>query len=508
MFINIKALIVVLALAWPVWALAKPICLRFTAPEDFARRRGVWFVVTIIAFLSPSLWFYLLLAGPLIAWAGRKDSNPLALYLLLLFVAPPFEIRIPTVLIGELFAVTHPRVLGFLILLPAVLARFSGPAAPASARWNAFDTLLIAYALLQLVLFIPYETPTNTMRRGFLYLLDTYLVFFAFSRLLNSRQELADVMGALCLSAAIAAPMAIFESMRGWLLYAGIPEMWGNPNIFGWLFRSGSLRAQVNAGHSITLGYIFSIAMGFWMFLKVFQSSKKVNFAFFILLTGGLLVTYARGPWLMAVLTVVVAFVLGTRNAVEMMKVALVPVLVMIALVASPFASQFVDLLPFVGTAAQDSIDQRQQLAETSWRLIQENPWFGNPFVLLQMEDLRTGDGIIDLVNGYVQVALFYGLVGLALFLAVYVLALVKSYVTFRRAIVSGDAEMVWLGASLIACMVGSLFMMAAGGQLWLQWVSAAILVAYARLQVTAITAPERVAGISHVMRPKRAAAL
>jgi hypothetical protein len=41
---------------------------------------------------------------------------------------------------------------------------------------------------------------------------------------------------------------------------------------------------------------------------------------------------------------------------------------------------------------------------------------FGNPFVLLDMEELRTGDNIIDLVNAYAQVALFYGLVGLALF--------------------------------------------------------------------------------------------
>ncbi len=40
------------------------------------------------------------------------------------------------------------------------------------------------------------------MRRGFLFLLDTYLVFFAFSRLLNDRQQLADVMGGVVLLAA------------------------------------------------------------------------------------------------------------------------------------------------------------------------------------------------------------------------------------------------------------------------------------------------------------------
>jgi len=100
------------------------------------------------------------------------------------------------------------------------------------------------------------------------------------------------------------------------------------------------------------------------------------------------------------------------------------------------------------------------------------------------MEDLRTGDQIIDLVNGYAQVALFYGLVGLALFLAVFLGSLHKAYATFRQARNAGDDAMVWLGSSLIACLIASLFVMATSGQLYLQWISAALLVAYARMQV------------------------
>ena len=78
-------------------------------------------------------------------------------------------------------------------------------------RLSSLDLILLAYGLYQLVLFIPYESLTNTMRRGFLFLLDTYLVYFAFSRLLRDRQQLADTMGGLCLAAALFAPMAIFD---------------------------------------------------------------------------------------------------------------------------------------------------------------------------------------------------------------------------------------------------------------------------------------------------------
>src|ERR1700690_4555305 len=94
---SFKALIVVLAIAIVVFRMAKPIALRFSTEGDFARRRNVWFILTITAFLSPNFWVYALLAFPLFLWAGRKDSNPVAFYLLLLQVIPETGVDIPTV---------------------------------------------------------------------------------------------------------------------------------------------------------------------------------------------------------------------------------------------------------------------------------------------------------------------------------------------------------------------------------------------------------------------------
>jgi hypothetical protein len=507
MLLNAKALVVVLLCAIAVFAFARPLFLRFTAPGDYALRRNVWFILTIAAFLSPSFWIYVMVAMPVMAWAGYRDSNPTALYLFLYFVIPPVFIPIPTVLINQLFALSNARMMSFLILVPAVWRWLASLQRGERIRLNGLDYTLLAYGLLQLALFIPYESSTNTMRRGFLFLVDTYLVYFAFSRMIRDRHQLADTMGGLCLAAALFAPMAIFESLRGWLLYTGVSDVFGNANIFAWIFRGGSLRAQAATGHSITLGYIVALAIGFWMYLRETQPSKKVNTAFFLLLWLAMFFTYARGPWVMGVLLVVVAVALGSRNAVQMMKIAVVPSMVVLAILVSPFGSKFIDLLPFVGSAGAETITQRQALAETSWRLVQQNPWFGNPFVLLQMEDLRTGDQIIDLVNGYAQVALFYGLVGLALFLAVFLGSLHKAYATFRQARVAGDDAMVWLGASLIACLIASLFVMATSGQLYLQWITAALLVAYAGMQVVERPAPETaVVTRAGGFRPRRAA--
>jgi hypothetical protein len=484
MLLNAKALVVVLLCAIAVFVLAKPLFLRFTEPADFARRRNVWLILTVAAFLSPSFWIYVMIAMPVMAWAGYRDSNPTALYLFLYFVIPPVFIAIPTVLINQLFALSNARMMAFVILLPAVWRWLAAARHGERVQLNGLDYTLLAYGLLQLALFVPYESSTNTLRRGFLFLLDTYLVYFAFSRLLRDRQQLADTMGGLCLAAALFAPMAIFESLRGWLLYTGVSDVFGNANIFAWIFRGGSLRAQAATGHSITLGYIVGLAIGFWMYLRETQPSKKVNTGFFVLLWLAMFFTYARGPWVMGAMLVVIAVALGSRNAIQMMKIAVVPSLVALAIIVSPFGDKFIDLLPFVGSVGAETIAQRQALAETSWRLVQQNPWFGNPFVLLEMEDLRTGDQIIDLVNGYAQVALFYGLVGLALFVGVFLGSLHRAYVTFRLARNVGDSAMVWLGASLIACLISSLFLMATSGQLYLQWITAALLVAYAGMQV------------------------
>src|SRR5579862_8494389 len=94
--IFIKELIVVLAIAIPLFTLGKPFALSFTDESDFKRRRNVWIYLTILAFLSPSFWTFALLGTPALFWAGKKDTNPLALYLLLMNVIPSIPIDIPT----------------------------------------------------------------------------------------------------------------------------------------------------------------------------------------------------------------------------------------------------------------------------------------------------------------------------------------------------------------------------------------------------------------------------
>src|SRR2546421_645051 len=115
---NFKALIIILAFAALVFRLAKPVARKFSSECDFSRRRNVWFVLTIVGFISPNFWLFALVAVPLLFSAGRKDTNPVAFYLLLLHVIPAIGIDIPVVGIKRLFQLDIYRLLSFCVLIP------------------------------------------------------------------------------------------------------------------------------------------------------------------------------------------------------------------------------------------------------------------------------------------------------------------------------------------------------------------------------------------------------
>ena len=88
MILALKELSVVLVFSALVFKLATPMALRFSSPEDLSRRCRIWYLLTTVAFLSPNFWLYVLVAVPVLVRAARKDSNPVALYLMMLHVIP------------------------------------------------------------------------------------------------------------------------------------------------------------------------------------------------------------------------------------------------------------------------------------------------------------------------------------------------------------------------------------------------------------------------------------
>jgi len=516
MLVNLKALFIVLVVGGLVFSLAKPIALTFMGQSDFVRRRNLWFVLTAAGFLSPNIWVFAVIAAPLLVWGGRKDSNPVAFYLSLLLVVPAVSVDIPFVGINHLFQLNSYRLLALCVLVPAAWRLHRAKDPNWSRHLRAMDLFLLAYGVILTAIFIPpdpstvhnviyHDTPTNLLRRGVLFLLDVYLLYYVVSRSCTQRRVIVEALAAFCLACVILAPIAVFESVRHWLLYAEIGPRWGVPLVADTYFmRDAALRAQATAGHSIALGYLFATALGCWLYLRSRVPSGTIRTVVAVMLGCGLLVTYARGPWFGAVAVYFAFHAVGARALPRLFKAAVAATVVGGLILMSPLGERILWLLPYVGSPdAADTLLYRQRLAERAWELIQQHPFFGQQLWYLQMQDLRQGQGIIDFVNTYAQIALFYGGVGLAAFAGVILIGTSRAYRAVRS-VGARDADLALLGKALIACMCGTLLIIATCSLMpaieQLLYVLVAMLGAYAQLATAAARA--RVPARSQVRVP------
>jgi hypothetical protein len=470
MYTLVKELIVILAISTVIFRLAKPIALRFMSQEDFSRRRNVWFVMTAAAFLSPSFWLFVAIAALLLWWAGRKDSNPIALYLMLLHVIPSVPMEIPVVGITSLFEVDNYRLLSFFVLIPAIFRVRRNQDPDRIRGLKMMDYLLLGYGVLVVALFVPADlasheiTPdsfTSVLRRALLFFVDTYVLYFAISRTCSSARSIVEAQAAYCLACVVMSVIAGFESLKHWLLYADLALSW-NPLTPAWslyTLRADSIRVSASSGMPLALGYLLAVAFGFWLHLQRHIDSKVQRIGIALLFWIGLIAAYSRGPWIGAVLIYFVFAALGPRAPSRFFKAAFMAILAAVVVSMTPVWDRVAKVLPFLGGQVDDyNVIYRQRLAARCWELIQSHPFFGDQLALQEMGDLRQGQGIIDLVNSYASVALFYGLIGFSLFAGFILAALLKAY-RYTQATKKTDPELSLLGASIFACIAGTLLM-------------------------------------------------
>jgi hypothetical protein len=467
-----KELVVVFGIGFAAFWLARPVAILYTAAEDFDRRRKVWLILTAVAFVSPNLWVFALAAVPLYAWTARKDSNPVAAYLLLMHVVPPVAADLPALGSMVLFEVDNYRLLSFCILLPiAYRAWRRPPQVDGTSRRS--DWLFFAFGILQIALYVPPDLPghvilhdsaTNVLRRAFLMVVDVFALYYAISRSCSDRRKIVDAMAAFCMGALIMALIATFEHVRGWLLYSALAQRW-NPSdmnfTFAWLVRGDSwLRTQASAGHALSLAFMLAVAFGFWLYLLRSVTSWRPRVFAIMSFWSGLIASFSRGPATGAVLILLSYSAFRPRAVTRLFRAAVALAVTLAILAMTPLGDNIMSAMPGFGHAPDETLLYRQRLLDRSFELIQEHPLLGDPIAMSQMEDLRQGQGIIDIVNTYVGVALFYGLLGFALFSG-FIIAASTAALRAARSVIRTDLEHGLLGLDLLACIVGMLFMMA-----------------------------------------------
>jgi hypothetical protein len=178
----------------------------------------------------------------------------------------------------------------------------------------------------------------------------------------------------------------------------------------------------------------------------------------------GLLASYSRGPWAGAVFVYFAYVALSGRAVSKLLKSAGVAALIAIAVALSPLGERIAQVIPFLGGSVDEgNITYREHLLARAWQVIQQSPFLGDQQALLKMEDLRQGEGIIDLMNGFMNVLLDNGFVGLLLFMGFILLGVQRAWTLSKERARVGP-EFASIGAGLAACIFGMLLMMWAGG--------------------------------------------
>lgn len=490
---HLRALVVILVIATAVFAIAKvPLTVQACAVQDFKRRRNLWFVLTLSAFLAHNFWLFVLVASCALTFALRTETNRYALYLGLMLALPRLTASIPGLgVVNELFSIDQLRLLALVILLPTYLTLRRRPDVEPFGRLLC-DKLLLCILVLEVVLTLPYRTFTSVMRDSVLYAFtDVFLTYYVASRSLRTLEAFRDALGAFIAGAMVFSAVVAFESLKSWLLYRSVDDALGVSLGVGgtYLRRAGLLRAEGTAGQAIVAGYTCAVAIGLYLYVGTLVRTIPWRVVCMLILLAGLIGAFSRAPWLGACMAVVIFIVLGPAPVATLAKLAVGLLALAPILMLSGAGAKILDFLPWVGTVDASTVEGRAHLFAVSLQLIYEHPLVGRYDFRLdpELEVLRDGSGLIDMVNTYIIIALQGGLISLGLF-AGFAAAAFFGVVSGLLKIADKRDERHVLGRSLLATLLCVLFVIATVSPIFfvypIYWTVAGLAVGYGCLVV------------------------
>lgn len=423
MLVALKPLIVVLVLGFLGTFLGrKVLCPDVIPASRFNAYAYTALGITAAAYLGQNFLVYTAIAA-LVVWVHLKKVHPAALLAAALFCTPAFNYEVGG--IGGINQLVVYKVQYVFIYLACWRWRASLPKKSAHLKFGAspVDWLLLAWLAHQALTTLNDATATVALKYVMFEGGATFALYYVFSRSIRSQADLKEVVGVLVLQCIVMGLVACFESTRQWLLYSPLEAALGIVSGGGeYSMRAGMLRARASAYHPIVLGAV----LGVGLLLAMGVTTQAKRSAYWLGMVGclvlGMVVTFSRGPWVATMGAYVLWLLLSPNRGANFSKLLMFGVVAMVALSLTPQGGKIIDLLPWVGDADSATIDYRNQLLETSWTVFWENPLMGSPYYMYEpiMQSLVQGEGIIDVVNTYLAVAMSFGLLGLLLFVGPY----------------------------------------------------------------------------------------
>ena len=487
----LRALVYVLAFSVGAFFLAKKIAVPFVDEDEFCRWRNCWLATACAAFLSSSFIIFAAFMVLLAIYIHRNAKQPLYFYIILIFAAPclRIDVGIPGIF-NKIMELNSPRLVSLIILLPIAVKLWTNRSKNANRpRLGYFDVCAGSFFFIITALSAR-QGDFNAVLRIFLQnSMDMVLPYFVVSRAISSVKEFNTALLAYVVSTMPLSAIGFLEMWKHWRLYYVVVQQWQVRLPTPYLLRDDMLRAANTSIEPIAFGFLCMTGVAFLMIMRTGRWTLW-HYASLGLLFAGLYSSLSRGPWLGFAIFVALLSIAYLRKATTALLVAIPAGLVGIYFAPPAIIQRFLSLLPFMGTVDKGNETYRTDLLTNSIAVIQRYPIFGSYTFLEEpeMQSMVQGQGIIDIVNTYLQFALEYGLVGLLLFLGVFLGLAASLFVKVLKPTV-GPEHIDYAG--LLALLISMLFVIATVSSIstipYTYWTFAGLIVALLKMGSEAV---------------------
>lgn len=287
--------------------------------------------------------------------------------------------------------------------------------------------------------------------------------FFVIARSIRNFDDFKMIMKGVLYGACVVACLGIFERMRNWNPFFSLPRsLHIEAGYLVPLMRGGYLRVQSSLTQAIVFGYYMAMAIGVAWFCYCNVHKSKI----YLLGTVGIVAlasafSISKSSWLAGIVMIVGMLIFQIKKSNIRNFIILVLLIGGMAGYIELTTINKGETVDSGGAVASDfdaSVNYRKRLVEAGLITIQDNILFGSPKALENpaMQSMRQGQGIIDLVNVYISIALFKGVVGLFLFVML-IFASIKGVYDIIKDEVTPESEVYrGLGALLISSIAGT----------------------------------------------------
>jgi O-antigen ligase len=455
----LRAYIVVFTLSNFVFWLLPRLKVNFVDNAEIKQWRNYWLIITTLCFFITNIWLYVACITLILVYANHSNTDRLPLFFAISCASPLYYFTIPGFgVINYLISLSYMT-----LLVVMLLGSENRQTSKKVVSYYPFLKVVLIYVVIISILDSRETTFTHSLRTMVIALLTVLLPFSFLSKSINDAETFKRCLFTLVLCLTPLALIGCFETLKYWKLYSSsFVNLLGEEKALDYGLRGDTLRAGTLFAGPIVLGYMMVIGMGALLFVQKYTSQKYLFRFIFILFLGALYFTKARGPWLGLIILAISFIWSGPNRLGNFSKFSAGSAIGLIVLSMTSFGEKLISMLPFMSSEESheaSTIDYRIRLIEQAQILFQKNPIFGlvNYRETPEMEVMRQGQGIIDVVNSYIDIGLSYGIVGLGLFTFIF-FGLFFTVLKKLRSLPPEQEDLINIGRSLYAIMGAILF--------------------------------------------------